>query len=120
MSNNQYTINQQRIDVLNSLRSKLSQAKARIKILEDKIEKSGINAGFSINEDLLQTSQRIWMYSNELAMLKKLNKLETHESWQKKREDKRISKEEAYVYCWDDNNVRLYVYNSTEEWQSYS
>ena len=75
MNDNQYTIARQRIDVLNSLKAKLTQAKERIELLEVKIEKSGIEAGFSINEDLLQISQRIWMYSNELAMLKKLNKL---------------------------------------------
>jgi len=75
MSNSQYTIRQQRIDVLNSLRAKLSQAKERIKVLENKIEKNGIDAGYSINEDLFEITKRIWMYSNELSMLKKLNKL---------------------------------------------
>ena len=65
----------ERIDTLSSLKGKLTQAKLRIKFLEDKIEKSGIDGVFSTNEDLLGLSQRIWMYCNHLAMLKKVSKL---------------------------------------------
>tara|TARA_R110002060_G_scaffold6691_4_gene10148 strand:- start:347 stop:592 length:246 start_codon:yes stop_codon:yes gene_type:complete len=80
MNDDQYTITKQRLDILDMLKAKLAQAKKRIEVLEVKIEKKGIDAGYSINEDLLEISKRIWMYSNELAMLKKINKLRTNES----------------------------------------
>jgi len=76
MNEDQYTILKMRRDILDSLRSKLKQAQERIKHLEEKIESKGVEAGFSINEDLLEISKKIWMHCNQLAMLKKINKLD--------------------------------------------
>ena len=75
MTDDQCKILHAREDTLKSLKAKLQQAKERIDFLEAKIEQSGINATYSVNEDLLQISQTIWMHCNRLAALKKINKL---------------------------------------------
>jgi|SaaInlV_100m_DNA_2_1039680.scaffolds.fasta_scaffold315659_1 hypothetical protein len=79
MIDNKYPVTKIRVETLDSLKAKLKQAKARILVLEDRIEKRGIDAGFSINEDLLQITQTIWMHCNKLAILKKINKLKPEE-----------------------------------------
>lgn len=79
MINNNYPVTKIRVETLDALKAKLKQAKARILLLEDRIEKRGIDSGFSINEDLLQITQSVWMYCNKLAILKKINKLKPEE-----------------------------------------
>ena len=63
-----------RTDILKSLLAKLEQAKARISFLETRIAAQGIESRFSINEDLLSISQKIWAYCYELSILRKLSK----------------------------------------------
>jgi len=63
-----------RTDILKSLLAKLEQAKSRIKFLEARIESHDIESRFSMNEDLLGISQKIWAYCYELSILRKLSK----------------------------------------------
>jgi len=63
-----------RMDVINSLKGKLEQAEKRIKYLKENIDKNGISANFSVNEDLLEISKLIWKYCYMLKMQKDLHK----------------------------------------------
>jgi len=60
-----------RMKKIDHLKGKLEQAKKRIEMIEKNIEGNGVSARFSINEDLLDISQRIWEYCFELSITKK-------------------------------------------------